>query len=248
MPTMSPCQICGGAASARFATRGDIELFRCDGCGFVFMLPPPDAAMLEALYADTYRGATQSYFTKVEAKLRRSRGRIRRLIRFLADREPRGKRFLDIGCNGGFMVEAARETGFAATGLEPDGAAIAWARRHYPDNRYVHGLLESTPLEPSSFDAAYCSEVIEHAPDANRFAAALAGCLKPGGIVYLTTPDISHWRRPRDLDRWDAFCPPAHCVFYGPRNLATLLAKHGLLVVHRAIAFKPGIKLIARRA
>jgi 2-polyprenyl-6-hydroxyphenyl methylase/3-demethylubiquinone-9 3-methyltransferase len=112
----------------------------------------------------------------------------------------------------------------------------------------VHGFLEDADLGGVRFDAAYCSEVIEHAPDPDRFAMALAAALAPGGLLYITTPDIDHWRRPRELARWDAWNPPSHCVYFNPKNLKLLLAKHGLTPVWRAISFKPGIKMIVRMA
>jgi 2-polyprenyl-3-methyl-5-hydroxy-6-metoxy-1,4-benzoquinol methylase len=198
------------------------------------------------MYDDTYAGATTSYFRKVGAKLARSRGRMRRLARYLPGGAP-ARRFLDIGCNGGFMVEAARELGFTALGVEPDGPAIAFARQTFPHNSFCHGLFETSDLGPEPFDAIYCSEVIEHAADANRFVARIANILKPGGVLYLTTPDIGHWRRPRDIRQWDAFTPPAHCLYFNPDNLTQLLAKHGLRVIRRRLAFKPGIKLFARK-
>jgi SAM-dependent methyltransferase len=238
------CPICAGAVGP-FAVRDANVLVRCRGCGLVYMDPPPAREALTAMYADAYEGATTGYFTKIDAKLARSRRRVRRLARMLG--ATTGRAFLDVGSNAGAMVEAAREIGFVATGLEPDGAAIAWARRRFPANRYVHGLLEETSFGDERFDAVYCSEVIEHAPDCNRFAAALAALMAPGGLLFLTTPDIGHWRRPRDLDRWDAFCPPSHCVYFSPGNLTRLLARHGLTVEWRAWAFKPGIKLIARK-
>ena len=98
------------------------------------------------------------------------------------------------------------------------------------------------------FDVAYCSEVIEHVPNANRFVAAIAALMAPGGMLFLTTPDISHWRRPRDLAAWDVFVPPVHCLYFSPANLARLLGKHGLRIVHRRPAFKPGIKVLACKA
>jgi 2-polyprenyl-3-methyl-5-hydroxy-6-metoxy-1,4-benzoquinol methylase len=161
--------------------------------------------------------------------------------------EPAGKAFLDIGANGGFMAEAAREAGFAAFGVEPDPASVAYARAHYPGVTFVQGLLEDADLGARCFDVAYCSEVIEHSTDCNRFAAKLASVVRPGGLLYLTTPDIGHWRRPRDLARWDGFAPPAHCLYFSPRNLSMLLDRYGFDVVRRRFAWKPGIKIIARR-
>lgn len=238
------CPICSSSASP-YVTHGTHHLVRCQGCDLIYMDPPPAPFEVQAMYADTYNGATGSYFTKVERKLKRSRHRMRRLARMCGGGA--GRSFLDVGSNGGFMVEAAREAGFAAAGLEPDGAAIAWARQHFPNNRYLHGLLEETDFGGERFDAIYCSEVIEHAPDCNRFMAALAAALKPGGLLYLTTPDISHWRRPRDIAKWDAFCPPSHCIYFSPANLTRLLDQHGFSVEWRALSFKPGIKLIARK-
>jgi hypothetical protein len=75
----------------------------------------------------------------------------------------------------------------------------------------------------------------------------VAGLLQPGGVFFVTTPDISHWRRPRDLPAWDAFCPPSHCIYFNPDSLRLLLERHGLRVVRRRLAFKPGIKLICQR-
>ena len=109
-------------------------------------------------------------------------------------------------------------------------------------NRFAEG-----PDRFEAFDVVYCSEVIEHAPDANRFAASLASLLRPGGVLYLTTPDISHWRRPREMGRWDAYTPPEHCLYFTPVSLARLLDRHGLGVVRRRFAWKPGIKVFARK-
>ena len=148
------------------------------------------------------------------------------------------------------MVEAARLAGFEATGVEPDEPSVTWAREHFPANTYVVATLEQfADANPDArFDALYTSEVIEHAPDCNRFASALAQLVRPGGALYLTTPDITHWRRPRDLRRWDAYKPPEHCLYFGPRNLTMLLERHGFRVAQRAWAWKPGIKIIATRA
>ena len=102
-------------------------------------------------------------------------------------------------------------------------------------------------LESGPFDIVYCSEVIEHCPDVNRFMASIVALMAPGGMLFLTTPDISHWRRPRDIAEWDAFVPPEHCLYFNPSNLALLLTKHDLHIVRRRLALKPGIKVLARR-
>jgi SAM-dependent methyltransferase len=245
MTATPPCQVCAASERRLFIRHQAMELFECRACGLVYLDPMPGAAELRALYRDGAEGATAGYFAKAASKLRRSRRRFRGLARRLP--RDHGGRFLDVGSSGGFMVEAAREAGFEAWGIEPDGAALAYARRHYPDNHYVEGRLEDFDPGAAPFDGVYCSEVIEHAPDANRFMARIAALTRPGGVLYLTTPDLGHWRRPRDPRAWEAFSPPGHCLYFTPHNLTLLLGRHGFQVIKRRLAIKPGIKLLARR-
>jgi len=235
------CQVCGATARRRFIRHEHMELFECAACGLVYLDPMPQPDATERLYNDAYDGASTGYFRKVPQKMRRARRRLAQIATLV----PSG-RFLDVGCNGGFMVEAARRRGFEAHGIDLDPVSIAWARAHYPGGHFVAGRIEDhDQLGP--FDAVYCSEVIEHVADANGFVAAIAERMRPRALLYLTTPDISHWRRPRDVRRWDAFCPPAHCLYFNPRNLTKLLARHGLQAFRRRLALKPGIKLLAWR-
>jgi SAM-dependent methyltransferase len=217
--TPPPCPVCRGAAAEPWFRDGRHLLRRCPRCALVWLDPLPSAEVTAALYGDPYNGATEGYFAKVETKMRRARGRARRLARAAGS----AGRFLDIGCSGGFMVEAMRREGFEAHGLDLDRFAIGWAARRWPACRFYNEPVEGFAARGLVFDAIYCSEVIEHVPDPHGFVAAIAGLLRPGGLAYITTPDISHWRRPKDL-----------------------FAEHGLNLYERRLAFKPGIKRIFR--
>lgn len=204
----------------------------------------PSAAAVAALYDDAYAGATQGYFAKSASKLRRARRRVKRIARFAPPKA--GARFLDVGCNAGYTVEAAREAGYQAHGIELDPVSYRFAKDHYPANQYFNGPIEDyTP--GVTFDAVYCAEVIEHVPEVDRFTAAIAGLMRPGAILYMTTPDLGHWRTPKDVAQWSAFTPPGHCLFFTFDSLTRLLARHGLSVFRRQAAFKPGLKILARR-
>ena len=159
-----------------------------------------------------------------------------------------GGSFLDVGCGGGFVTQAAHECGFAAYGIDIDPLSVAYAQERYPSGTYSTSSLEAFDPGPVRFDLVHCSEVIGHAPDTNGFVASLAALMAPGAVLYLTTPDITHWRRPRDLRAWDGFQPPNHCLYFSPMNLTLLLARHGLEVFKRRLALKPGIRLFARKA
>ncbi len=242
------CQICDAAARRPYAAHAGYTLHECAVCGFVALDPLPDAAARVALYDDAYGGASTGYFAKVDKKTRRARRRAAFIARKVRG-GPAQRRFLDVGSSAGFMVEAARKKGFEGVGVELDGTSIAYAREHYPENTFFRGTVEDYAHEAAGmvFDAVYCSEVIEHTADANSFMAAIARLTRTGGILYLTTPDIGHRRRPRDLAAWDAFCPPSHCLYFTEGSLRLLLKKHGFQDVRRRFAWKPGLKVLARK-
>lgn len=241
--TAPACPLCGAAATEPYFRDTPHELFRCLRCGLVWLHPPPSPEVTASLYADPYNGATEGYFSKVEKKMRRAAIRARRFAWELG----RAGRFLDIGCSGGFMAEAMRRQGFEAHGLDLDRAAIRWAAEHWPACRFYNEPVDRFLARGLVFDAIYCSEVIEHVPDMHGFVGAMAKLLRPGGKAFVTTPDIGHWNRPKDLKAWDGYSPPSHCVYYSPGSLERLFRMHGFRVVRRRLALKPGIKRVFER-
>lgn len=237
------CPACLKTGHKHAAGYKDAVLYSCTACQSVFMDPMPTQAMLSALYHDPYEGATTGYYAKAEKKIRRARKRARMLDRYV----DRKRRFLEIGSSGGFMTEAMRELGYDVTGVEPDAPGVAYAKEHYPKARFFNGFFQDIEKDLETFDAIYCSEVIEHVPDPEPFVAAIARHLEPGGIVNITTPDVTHWNKPADITQWKEFNPPSHCLYYSPQGLKAILARHGIDVFRQRFNWKAGIQVYARR-
>lgn len=244
--TAEPCPVCGVAARAAETQHKAMLLWRCEGCGSVYMDPPPTDADRHAMYDDPYAGAQVGYYSKKEKKLRRLRKRARMLDAVVTTP---GKKFLEVGCSGGFMVEAMRERGYDAYGLDPDGPGVEFARQEFPQNTYFVGLLEEVEArgELGQYDAIYCSEVIEHVPRPAPFVAAIARHLVKGGVLNVTTPDVAHWNKPKDITQWNEFCPPSHCTYFTPKGLRTIFEAHGLEVFRHRFNWKAGIQFYARK-
>lgn len=122
--------------------------------------------------------------------------------RFLSRRIPKargtGERVLEVGCGtGGFTMGAARR-GYVAVGLSWDQRNQTVAERRarmlgianvsFPvcDVRELDSRSELKGV----FDIVICCEVIEHIADDARLLRAMNSCLKPGGRLYLTTPNL----------------------------------------------------------
>jgi len=132
-----------------------------------------------------------------------------------------GWRLLDVGCGNGGFLSAARDAGWKVTGLDPDPAAVKAARNFGLD---VHvGLIDHFSGEKELFNAVTLSHVIEHIHEPKAALATVFRLLKPGGILYLDTPNI----QARGLSifgrNWRGFEAPRHLVVFSPTGLTQLL-------------------------
>ena len=75
----------------------------------------------------------------------------------------------------------------------------------------------------------------------------LAAISRPGGRVFITTPDIGHRRVPDDVTEWDMFSPPTHVQFFDAATIATLFERHGFRLRRRYFKLKPGLQILAER-
>ena len=112
---------------------------------------------------------------------------------------PRGsKSLIDVGCGtGAFTIGAARR-GYCSLGLSWDErnqraacerAAMCRADLASFEVQDVRKLGEREDLK-GKFDVAICLECIEHILDDEKLMQDMAACLKPGGTLLLTTPNI----------------------------------------------------------
>jgi len=106
-----------------------------------------------------------------------------------------GQRVLEIGCGrGGFAAALAREKGARVVGADFSRTAIALAAAHRRATT-VERLdllvadIGAIPHPEGAFDAVISCETVEHVPDPRRAVRECARVLRPGGRLYLTTPN-----------------------------------------------------------
>jgi 2-polyprenyl-3-methyl-5-hydroxy-6-metoxy-1,4-benzoquinol methylase len=108
----------------------------------------------------------------------------------------RGKSILEIGCGrGDFSCWLAQQLGGSARLIAADFSVAAVSMgREYSRSQ---GLsldwqvmdIQNIGYADSSFDVIFSCETIEHVPDPTRAIHELARTLKPGGTLFLTTPN-----------------------------------------------------------
>ena len=96
-------------------------------------------------------------------------------------------RLLDVPSGPGYFAKQAGENGFDAIAAEIDESLHV-----LPGVKYVNANMgEKLPFPDGSFDYVVSIEGIEHTENAFRFLRECSRVLKSGGMMYLTTPNVS---------------------------------------------------------
>ncbi|MGH8378502.1 MAG: class I SAM-dependent methyltransferase [Gammaproteobacteria bacterium] len=96
-------------------------------------------------------------------------------------------RLLDIGCGNGAFLARARDMGWQVVGCEPDREAIMTCRALGLDVRAGDAFMPD--LDNERFDVITLSHVIEHVHNPVALLARVYGLLRPGGLLWLATPN-----------------------------------------------------------
>ncbi|MEZ5894747.1 MAG: class I SAM-dependent methyltransferase, partial [Parvularculaceae bacterium] len=214
------------------------ELRRCCACGSVAMSPLPQDEELSAFYQHYH--AAESFIAKANKKIARAQRRLAPL-KFAV----KGRQFLDVGASIGTAAEAARRLGFEATALELDRAAIEQGQAMFPGVDFIAGTMADLPAG-AAFDIIYMAEIIEHVTEPSLLAQQAFERLRPGGLVFLTTPDAGHFRRPKNFLDWKSVKPPEHVTLFTKKGLRALFAAAGFDPIIFMPHLKPGVRMIAR--
>jgi 2-polyprenyl-3-methyl-5-hydroxy-6-metoxy-1,4-benzoquinol methylase len=95
---------------------------------------------------------------------------------------------LDIGCGTGIISKKMNAEGLQPIGL--DISEFALIKYHKRNLKGIIADLESCiPFDDGLFDKIWISEVIEHVRNYENLISEIYRVLKPGGILYLTTPN-----------------------------------------------------------
>jgi SAM-dependent methyltransferase len=234
---------------------GTWTLVRCDGCRSAYLDPRPTRETIGLAYrsyythggttgapsvgalrqglANDYRRARWGYDEGHAIPGGRLIPRVAPARGALVDREIRhlpaipGGRLLDLGSgSGAFLVQMAA-LGWRAQGIDPDPAAVASAREAGLD--VTQGTLDDLDLDEQegAFDAVTLSHVIEHLHDPAEDLRRVHRLLRPGGLIWIATPNLEALGLRRFGRDWLGLDPPRHLVLFTRGSLERLLRDTG---------------------
>lgn len=140
-----------------------------------------------------------------------------------------GGRLLDVGCGNGEFLCRASSLGWEVVGIDIDEAAVATCHGLGLDV-HVGGIDMFDPVK-EQFDGITLSHVIEHVHDPLRVLQSCHRLLRPGGWVWVETPNLDscgHRTYHRD---WRGLEPPRHLVLFTRDSLYRSLLDAGFFSI-----------------
>ncbi len=136
---------------------------------------------------------------------------------------------LDAGSGSGFFLDVAQEHGWRTYGSEYDPAIVAQCRDR--GIKMWQGQLMEDSFAGNSFDVITSFEVLEHLPEPLKELELFHKFLRPGGLLYLTTPNFGSIGRRLAGKDWSIVNYPEHLNYFTTRTLRSALSKVGLNVL-----------------
>jgi 2-polyprenyl-3-methyl-5-hydroxy-6-metoxy-1,4-benzoquinol methylase len=214
---VSVCPACRRVGGRNQGSKNDFRVFSCESCATLYTVHLPGVS-----HSQDY----DSYYTAENLTVPAFVDR--RLDEIVPTFEPyrKNNRLLDVGFGAGSFLEAAARNNWQALGVEVSQSAVEHVRER--GFEVFCGELEKAAYPDDYFDVVILSEVLEHVPDPMALLEASVRVLRPGGLLWATTP---HGRgisaRLLGLE-WSNVCPPDHLQLFSVAGTEALLSGAGL--------------------
>jgi 2-polyprenyl-3-methyl-5-hydroxy-6-metoxy-1,4-benzoquinol methylase len=213
--------------------------------------PRLDPAVLPRLYSsDYFDSAVDVGYRDYARQARRRRREAWFLDRWLRRHPPRGP-VLEVGCALGFLLAALRDKGHEVAGIDVSRFAAGYATKRLGlDVRAA--TLDEAAFAEGTFACVVQKDLLEHVVDPQRHLRETCRILRPGGWLWVVTPNGEANLRPLEAAARRApardvlpLVDQSHLSFFAPEHLRRLFDACGFEVVRaRTIGVRRGLRAL----
>jgi dolichol-phosphate mannosyltransferase len=223
------CPICSQANAVFFTKKKNYNLYKCQNCSLIFILPPPQNHL--AIYSEDYFKGAENGFGYVDYD--NDKDAMASCLNDYLDKiesftDGQRGRLLDIGAATGYFMELAQKRGWQTKGIEISEYAAQKAREKGLD--VLTGIPEALDFG-KDFDLITLWDVMEHLAEPRSTLSLINKALKPGGVLAINTPDAKSLVAKILGKRWHLIVPPEHVFLYNKKNLSYLLSQIGFEII-----------------
>ena len=245
--TSRPCPLCRGTSPEPIRTQYEFLLQRCSVCRCVFLNDLYDPDVQQSIDNEFTRwsrvrhgyfcrhpeaGIIGAFETDVQYRVLYKEVRfILSVLKEIGWAEPRGRRFVDVGCFKGYSILAASRIGLNATGIEFDPKRIKFAQAVL-GVCIIPTLFENLLAEGRQYELITARHIIEHIYDPELFLQRAHELLSERGKLVILLPNF--YSEPMERMYQSGIIPGDltihHVNYFTPRQVVELVVRAGFSI------------------
>lgn len=225
---------CNNCGSKEYSTLLTIEkeiinntctfsIVKCKKCGLVYSTPRLSKKSLSIIYDQSYDEVENvvEHVNKIKSNnfIRRIYNIITAEYRGEVIRKATGK-VLDIGCGRGMLLEEIKERGCEVYGTEVNPKSQKICEKK--GIKFYSGEVEELKFDDNFFDTVILWHVVEHLEKPQQTIQEILRILKPGGRLFISTPNIKSYLRKIFGEFWIAWYIPCHLYYFSKDSIVNL--------------------------
>ena len=204
------------------------SICHCRNCSHRFTNPVPDQEHIGPYYqsedyishSNTSKGLINWLYQKVRKRTLRQK---QKLVQTITNRT-QGE-ILDVGAGTGAFLGTMFQSGWTATGIEPDAGAREVAASLWDLDLQKPEVFYELPQQ--KFDVVTMWHVLEHVHDLDGYAEKIKSVLKASGKWVVAVPNYTSYDAEKYGAGWAAYDVPRHLYHFSPASMKALLERHG---------------------
>ncbi len=225
------CVACG-TALIQPLRKGAFSYYVCGSCGTASMRPLPGDQEIVDHYRRKFESGNYELLRRFASEYQVVyRGFLESVRRAFAEdgRPLRGLSVLDVGCFTGEFLVLAADAGCDVRGFELQDEAVAIAQQRLGE-RVAKTDVHDRGIDGQHYDAICLFGLIEHVRDPVGLLVRCRSLLRPGGRLFLQTPNRGSLLAGLLGKYWPPYSPVEHLHLFSQSALEKVLQDNGYSV------------------
>lgn len=141
-----------------------------------------------------------------------------------------GETLCDVGSGYGFFLDEAQKNGVKVFGIEPSRQLVHYAFQKHVIKSFLGTLEEYVKENREQFDVVTCIHVIEHVTEPKKFISDLLRLVKPGGILFIETPNSDSHLLYAEKENYTFLIPPEHLWIFSKDSFIYLIPGNSQII------------------
>ncbi len=227
------CLVCDSSNRRNLFIKGGFQHVCCADCGFIYVNPILKEELLIEYYSQVSGSwaditAKEAYTTFQNLYYQ---FHLENILKHIKVPE---RSILDIGCNNGEFLSAAKSKGWQVTGHEINTYAVKRAREQgleILDSKFSVEIFNGR-----KFAAVILLGVLEHLPHPDQTLQMIRQLILPGGVLASLVPNRDSLATRILRDKSNTFDGIEHLNFWDKDTYGKFVSRHGFKLVHAETA------------